>query len=203
MRKWLAAVLFAASSLVQAQADVALVEFISGEVTYASGAGAAAKATPFMKVREGDRFTVVQGSQLRLLYFQSAKQEHFTGPASFAVGSQASKLQSGSAPRVASVPVAVPRRIARIPELLENAKLGGVQLRGKPPARADDAALGEARSIYERLRKELPADDITPELFLYATLNDYYRYDEMQGLAREMLRRQPGNEEAKALAAGR
>jgi len=201
MRKWLMVALLAGPATAHAQADVGLVDLVSGDVSYASSAGARAKVTPFMKVRDGDRFNVARGGQVRLLYFQSAKQEHFAGPASFTAGRQSSTQQSGSKPRVTSVPSAVPRRISRIPELLENAKLGGVQLRGKPPAKPDDANLREARALYERLRKELPKDDVMPELFLYATLSDYYRYDEMRPLVDEMLRKQPDNEELKALAA--
>lgn len=201
MHKWLAALLFATTSLAQAQSDVALVDLVSGEVSYAGAGAARAKVTPFMKVRDGDRFNVARGAQVRLLYFQSARQEHFAGPAGFTAGRESSSVQSGSQPRVTSVPGAVPRRIARIPELIENAKLGGVQLRGKAPARPDDDALHEARALYKKLRQELPSDNITPELFLYATLSEYHRYDEMRPLAQEMLRRQPDNEGVKALAA--
>jgi hypothetical protein len=153
-----------------------------------------------MKVRDGDRFNVARGAQVRLLYFDSARQEHFTGPAGFTAGKQSSALHSGAKPRLSKVPGAVPQRIARIPELLQNAKLGGVQIRSKPPAKADEA-LREARALYTQMRKERRKDDITPELFLYSTLSDYHRYDEMRPVVEEMLRRQPANEEVKALAA--
>lgn len=203
MHKWLAAALLAASCLARAQGDAGLVEFVAGEATYASGGAARGRVTPFMKAREGDRFSLPRGAQVRLLYFQSAKQEHFTGPASFTVGSQSSSVQSGAAPRVSELPAATPRRIARIPALLENAKLGGMQLRGKPPVKAEDDALREAHALYSKMRKELATDNIAPELFLYAALSEYNRFDEMQRLAQEMRRRQPGNEEARALAAAR
>lgn len=198
MLKRLLAATLLMPALVCAQGDVALVDLVSGEVTYGAGR---ARVTPFMKVREGDRFNVARGGQVRLLYFQSATQEHYAGPAAFTAGAQAGTAQSGAKPRITNVPNAVPRRIARIPELVENAKLGGVQLRGKPPAKADDAALREARALYERLRKEAASDDITPELFLFSALSDYHRYDEMGPLAEEMLRKQPQNDEAKSLAA--
>jgi hypothetical protein len=180
-----------------AQGDVALVDLVSGEVTYGPNR---AKVSAFMKVREGDRFNVARGGQLRLVYFASAQQEHFTGPAAFTAGKATSAQQSGAKPRVDKVPGAVTQRIARIPELVQNAKLGGVQVRGKPPAKADEA-LREARALYTQMRKERRKDDITPELFLYSTLSDYHRYDEMRPLVEEMLRRQPDNEEVKALAA--
>jgi hypothetical protein len=197
MRKWLLFALVCLPGVLKAQTDVALVDLVSGDVTYGPNR---AKVSAFMKVREGDRFNVARGAQVRLLYFNSARQEHFSGPASFTAGSQSSALQSGSQPRVSKVPGGVPQRIARIPELLQHAKLGGVQIRSKPPAKADEA-LREARALYTEMRKERRKDDITPELFLYSTLSDYHRYDEMRPVAEEMLRRQPDNEEVKALAA--
>lgn len=202
MHKWLTIALLAAPAVAYAQTDVGLVNLAAGDVAYTSQSGPRAKVTPFMKVREGDRFTLGAGAQLRVLYFQSGRQERFTGPASFTAGRQAGSAHSGSQPQVTSLPTGVPQRIARIPELLQNVKLGGVQLRGnRPPAKPDDANLREARALYERLRKELPKDDITPELFLYSTLSDYHRHDDMRPVVDEMLRKQPDNEEVKALAA--
>src|SRR5262245_27935190 len=100
MHRWLAVVLWTLAQFAHAQGDVALVEFIAGEATYASGGASPARVTPFMKVRESDRFTLGRGAQVRLLYFQSAKQEYFVGPASFTTGRDASKVQSGSKPQV-------------------------------------------------------------------------------------------------------
>src|SRR5262245_59738083 len=87
-----------------AETDVALIDLVSGEVTAGPGR---AKVTAFMKVREGDRFNVALGAQVRLLYFGSAQQEHFAGPAAFAAGKESSALQSGAKPRVSKVPGAV------------------------------------------------------------------------------------------------
>lgn len=201
MRSAILLVLSALHACAHAQADVGLINHLAGDASYVSGGGSRAKPTAYMKVREGDRFTLAPGAELRLLYFQGGRQESFTGPARFTAGKQASEVQSGAQPRTSALPTGVPQRIARVPELLQNAKLGGVQLRGVPPAKAGDAALREACSLYERLRKELPRDDITPELFLVSALSEYQRYDDMRPVIDEMLRKQPDNEEVKALAA--
>ena len=52
--------------------------------------GSTAKAKAFMKVREGDHFTVPAGAQLRIVYFQGGRQETYTGPATLIAGAQAS-----------------------------------------------------------------------------------------------------------------
>jgi hypothetical protein len=202
MRSWLALALLAVPAAVLAQTDVGLVNLVSGEVSYAPQGGAAARVTAFMKVREGDRFNVPGGAQVRLVYFQSARQESFTGPSVFSSGSQQSAVQSGAQPQVTSLPAGVPQRIARVPELMQNAKLGGIQVRGSPPAgrRAPEGYVQEARQTYDSLRKTLPGDDITPELYLYSALNEYQLYDDMRPVVDEMLRKQPKSDDVKALS---
>ena len=61
-------VLFLVSTCAHAQEDVGLVDLVAGEVLYQAG-----KAKAFMKVREGDRFEVPAGGQLRLIYFAGAR----------------------------------------------------------------------------------------------------------------------------------
>ena len=189
-------------ALALAQGDVGLVNLVSGDVTYAPKGGASARVTAFMKVREGDRFTVPGGAQVRVVYFEGSRQESFSGPASFVSGAQQSAVQSGAQPKVTGLPAGVPQRIARVPELMQNAKLGGIQVRGSPPAgkRAPDGYVHEAQSTYDSLRKALPGDDITPELFLYSALNEYQLYDDMGPVVQEMQRKQPASEDVKALA---
>lgn len=198
MLKVFAAAMLAVPAIALAQADIALVDLVSGDVTYGSPRG---RATAYMKVREGDRFTIARGAQVRLMYFKSAKQEHYAGPASFTATATGGQLHTGSPPRVTDVPSVVPSRLSRIPELVQHAKLGGVALRGTPKPRPDDAALRTARADYDRLRGQASGDDITPQLFLFSVLADYHRYEEMAQLTDEMLRKQPNNDEVKTLAA--
>jgi hypothetical protein len=49
------------------------------------------------------------------------------------------------------------------------------------------------------MRKDGAADDTAPETYLYSTLHEYLLYEDMKAAAEEMLRRQPGTEDVKAL----
>jgi len=188
-------------ALAFAQADVALVNMVSGNVAYSAHIGAPGQVKAFMKVREGDRFKVAAGAQVRLVYFQTARQEIHTGPADFVAGSQQSAVQSGAQPQVSTLPSSVPQRISRVPELMQNARLGGIQVRGAPVLkRAPEGYVQEATAIYESLRKDTPASDITPELFLYSALSEYQLYEEMAPVVQEMERKQPGSDDVRALA---
>ncbi|MBI2753719.1 MAG: hypothetical protein HYX46_09445 [Betaproteobacteria bacterium] len=113
---------------------------------------------------------------------------------------------SGRPAEIANLPATAPQRLERVPELMQHAKLGGIQVRGgitqaQRASLEQQAAVSEARVTYDRLRREMPADDITPELFLYAALYEYLLYDDMKTVADEMLRKQPNDDNVKALAA--
>jgi hypothetical protein len=159
-------ILFLVSTCAHAQEDVGLVDLVAGEVVYQAG-----KAKAFMKVREGDRFEVPAGAQLRLIYFAGARQERWQGPARLSAGKRESVALAGKVAEARVLPASVPQRLARIPELTQNALFGGVTLRAaKPPGGETAESLREARATYESMRRELPTDDLTPELFLYAAL---------------------------------
>jgi len=208
MVKWLMSLLFMFSSgtaLAQG-ADVGLVNMVSGDVSFAPLSGARGKVRAFMKVRDGDRINVPAGGQVRVVFFAGARQERWAGPASFKAGKMGAEPISGRPAEVANLPATAPQRLERVPELMQHAKLGGIQVRGgitqaQRASLEQQAAVSEARVTYDRLRREMPADDITPELFLYAALYEYLLYDDMKTVADEMLRKQPNDDDVKALAA--
>lgn len=199
------AVIFAAAGAFAAD-DVGLVNQMSGDVSYSSG-GSTAKAKAFMKVREGDKFSVPAGAQLRIVYFQGGRQESYAGPASLTAGTQASQQQSGAQPQVTTLPAGVPQKIAQTPELIQIARLGrsgGVAVRGgqeqqrlSPQAQAE---VRQARQTYEQLRKSSASNDIVPEQYLYAVLQDHLLYEDMKTVVAEMQKRQPSNPDVAVMA---
>ncbi len=199
----LAALLVAGSAL----ADAGLINQLSGDVWYTSGGAAATKAKAFMKVREGDRFTIHAGAQARIVYFQGGRQESYTGPATLIIGAQASQQQTGAAAQVSQLPAGVPQKIAQTPELVQIARLGrsgGVAVRGAQPAQRlspqAQAEVRQARQTYEQMRKTAAANDIVPEQYLYAVLQDHLLYEDMKPVVAEMQKRQPSNPDIEAMA---
>ena len=200
----LVAVLAGASAF--AADDVGLVNQLSGDVSYTSGSNTA-KAKAFMKVREGDRFSIPAGAQLRIVYFDGGRQESYTGPAALTAGSKSSQQHNGAQPQVTALPAGVPQKIAQTPELIQIARLGrsgGVAVRGAqeqqrltPQAQAE---VRQARQTYEQMRKSAAANDIVPEQYLYAVLQDHLLYDEMKGVVAEMQKRQPSNPDVAVMA---
>ena len=177
---------------------------LAGDVAYVS-AGKNTRATPFMKLREGDTFRVAAGAQVRVVYFSGGRQESFTGPAEFTAGKASSRVVRGAPPQVSALPSGVPQKIARTPELLAIAKMGragGFAVRGGVKARTpeQEEELRAARATYKDLRGAASADDITPELYLYAVLEDQRRYGDMKEVVAEMKRRQPASPDVELMA---
>lgn len=187
-------------------ADVGLVNLAAGDVTFSPASGGPPRALPaFSRIRDGDRVEVGAGAQVRVVFFDGARQERWVGPASFMVRKGGTASISGKAAETSTLPAEVPQRIARVPELVQYARLGGLSVRGRitPAQKASleqRESLAKARATYDAMRKDAAADDITPELFLYSTLHDYLLYDEMKPVVDEMLRRQPGSEDAQTFA---
>jgi hypothetical protein len=200
----IAALLLAGSGVVNAQgADVGLVNQVAGDASYVGSSGGG-KVQAFMKMRQGDRFTLAAGALLKVVYFQNGRQETWRGPAGFRSGPEHGEPLAGTVYEVVNLPLGVPQKIQRIPDLLQMAKLGGIQVRGSTPKQRaspeQQTEVAAARTAYARLRQQLPQDDITPELYLFTVLQENLLYDDMKTVADEMLRRQPGNQEAQQLA---
>ncbi len=199
--------LLVATGGVQAQsADVGLVNMLSGDVSYASEGAASAKVQPYMKVRQGDRFSVPAGAAVRVVFFQGGRQETWKGPANFKAGAQ--QGEGGTPTEVTVLPSSVPQKIAQIPELIQIAKLGrsgGVAVRGAAKAprltTEQQAEVKAAKDTYGKLRNQAGSDDITPELYLYSVLQDYLLYQDMKPVVDEMAKRQPNSAEVQELAA--
>ena len=188
--------------------DVGLINQLAGEVAYTGQGGAQSKAQAFMKVRQGDRFTLPAGAQLRVVYFNGSRQETWKGPSSFKAGTQQSEALSGQAAEAAQLPSGVAQKIAQVPNLVQIAKLGrsgGIAVRGggKPGrlSAEQQAEVTQAKATYAQMRQKASAEDITPELYFYSVLQDHLLYDEMKTVTDEMLKRQPNNAEAQELAA--
>ncbi|MBK8065688.1 MAG: hypothetical protein IPK29_18000 [Betaproteobacteria bacterium] len=118
---------------------------------------------------------------------------------------QQSAVQSGS-PQVSTLPSGVSQKISQTPELMQIAKLGrsgGVAVRGlnreQRLSPQQQAEVRQARDTYAKLRADTPADDITPELYLYSVLQDHLLYTDMKGVVDEMSKRQPGNADVAVL----
>lgn len=201
-------VLAAGASLSAWAGDVGLVNQLNGDVSYQSGSASPAKASAFMKLRDGDKISVPEGGLVRVVYFDGGRQEIWKGPATFKAGAKQGEAFSGKAD-ISQVPGGVAPKLAQTSEVLQIAKLGragGVTVRGVrkelgslPPAQ--QAEVAQAKKTYESWKAGAPADDITPEMYYYTVLQDYMLYDEMRAVVKTMQDKQPQSQVVSELMA--
>jgi hypothetical protein len=188
-----------------AASDVGILNQVAGTVTYQPAGGAPILATAFIKVRDGDRFNVAGGGSVRMIYFESGRQESWTGPAQFVAGIKESNAASGQ-PAITLLPTAAAQKLSLTPDMVlvaKSGRTGSVVVRGvtPKPSAAAEAAVREARATYAAMLPGSAPDDITPELYLVTVLNEYRLFDDMKGPVALMQKKQPQSEEARALAA--
>jgi hypothetical protein len=197
----LAAMAMGGASADEATGDVGLVNALQGDVRYQSKDGPARKAQAYMRLRHGDKVTVAAGASIRISYFTTSRQESWTGPGSFVATSNGGELLKGRKPEVVQLPAMVPQKLARVTELMNLSVVGGVVVRsGKRPTSASKEVVAEAMATYESMRATAAPSDVTPELFLYAVLEEQGMVEDLKVVARDMLKRQPDNPDIQRLA---
>ncbi|MBL8381021.1 MAG: hypothetical protein JNM79_24345 [Burkholderiales bacterium] len=151
----------------QAQTDVGVVTRLSGAATV-TVQGKAIPATPFMKLRAGDRIAVPDRGELAVVYFADGRTESWKGPAAFTANVSGASDSSGQVVTGQLSKGAPPAlELRRIPEI-GTARPGSVTVRsfGPPPPPSADAARGQ----YAQWRAATDPKDPTPDIYLLAVL---------------------------------
>jgi hypothetical protein len=185
----------------EAAGDVALVNGLQGDVSYQGKDGPARKAQPYMRLRHGDKIALASGASIRISYTTANLQESWSGPGSFVATSAGGELLKGNKPQVVKLPAAVPQKLARVSELMNTSRVGGLVVRSvKAQAASNKEEVAEAVATYESMRAAAAPNDVTPELFLYSVFQEHGMADDLKIVAREMLSRQPDNPDIQQLA---
>jgi hypothetical protein len=198
--------------------DVALITGLSGETTYWNKADIPkpTQARSFMKVRDGDHFKLASAASLTLLYFASGRQETWKGPATLMACGQESLVLGNKQPMPRPVvkifPTTASRQlgVAPLPLCPANmSKSGVLQTMGSkdepaakiPPPLSDEARkkIKEAEKIYRNLERSAVADDVTPELYFFSVLAEYWQFPEMAKIVDAMVVKRPGDPALKDL----
>ena len=188
-------------AVAQDAGDVGLVNSMQGDVSYQGKEGPARKAQPYMRLRHGDKVTLAAGAAIRISYTTANRQESWTGPSSFVATSTGGELLKGAKPEIVQMPAAVPQKLARVSELMNTSRVGGLVVRSvKAPSASSKEEVAEAVAAYESMRAKAAPSDVTPELFLYSVFQENGMVDDLKIVAKEMLSRQPDNADIRQLA---
>lgn len=182
-----------------------------------------AKAQAFLKVRRGDHFKVREGAVAQLTYFAGGRQETWKGPVTVQVGDAESRPADKQEPRfppevkvlsakVAKKMVGAPLVVARgetqtsgVSQVRRETRSSGViqtmAPQREPQAPAPSPALSpqaqeemaEAERVYQDLKKQVKAGDLTPEIYLFSVYANHGQHQRIEQIIDGLLAKQPGD----------
>ena len=212
MRASLACVIVCCLSapLMAAQKNSALVTQVKGAVSFTMPVPEA-EAIPvraFQRARVDDTYTLSENASIRLVYTSTGRQELWSGPASFRIGTTESSRLQGVNPQIKQLPAVGAKAIRTVPKLLKRAgraRIGAVRLRSagtKAPAPwrdVDGLSEPELREFrdsmagYKEWRKNAESNDPTPDLVLISQLSRMRLRAELLAAIVDAKRRFPGD----------
>ncbi len=208
MRKiWFYGVLPAFFSLNICAAEAGLITALSGSVKLLDDKAASVEIKPFVKVRRGDRLKIGEASEsgenggrtrVQIVYFDSARQETWTGSGTLEIESQSAKVLEGSLrAEVRMLPEILAKQLSKTPSSGGNVKAGMIRLRAMASLETGESA----EKAYAGLRQQAVAGDRIPELYLLASYFELRAYDKLEALLAQLGEKAPGDAEVAALAA--
>ena len=143
--------------------DVGMITQLNGDASISGGSGSQA-VVPFLKIAAGDKISLSNGAQMKIVYFGNGRQEAWKGGGQLEIGGLESK--SALKPEVSQLPPLVVNQLSKTPAAGQQGKAGMVRMRsmGNP-----DAAKHLDKQ-YADLKKEAAAGDTTPEVYLLSGL---------------------------------
>lgn len=188
------AILFSSSVVAHAAGDVALVTALQGKVSRVSIASPSS-VEAFVKLKEGDVLRLEKDARIRLVYFDSGRQESWSGEGRLEIAVTESKGIGLAAPEVKLLPAVLVKQIAKTPTLDSQGRAGVTRLR----AIGTTNTLGALEAEYDRMRAAGGGKDLNAEIYLLSGLFELRELDRVENLINEIQARQKDNMEAMIL----
>lgn len=188
-------VIFSSSSMMaHAAGDVALVTALQGKVSRVSIARPGS-VEAFVKLKEGDVLKLEKDARIRLVYFDSGRQESWSGEGRLEIAVTESKGIGLAAPEVKLLPAVLVKQIAKTPTLDSQGRAGVTRLR----AIGTTNTLSALEAEYDRMRAAGGGKDLNAEIYLLSGLFELRELDRVENLINEIQARQKDNMEAMIL----
>lgn len=175
-------------------AEVALVMAVQGKVLRQASPAPQAVET-FVKLNDGDRLNLTQGSKLQVVFFESGRQETWSGPGRLDLTQREGKGSGMGAPEIRQQPLVLTRQLARTPSLDAQGRGGVTRLR----AIQTPDALNQLETTYQDLRVKSEPSDLGPEMYLLSGLLDMREFDRVEKLLGSLERDWPKSAESAQL----
>ena len=182
-----------------AASGVGLITQLKGPVKLSTAEGEISPPL-FAKLDEGTTVDVGADGMFQLVYLGSGRQETWGANTKLVVGEKSSKpLKATRFPAIKNLPPLILQGLDKAPVVVANlrSRQGMIRVR----AVEDWQTLETVQANYTSLREQAKDDDVTPELFLLASLSEMKLYDKMQEPLDEMIKRRPDDASIQALHA--
>ena len=187
MRYLLGVLLCLAAPLAQALSiDAALITQLQGEVSVESDKGAKRPALPFLKLAAGETLQLKAGSKVQVVYFESGRQESWTGAGQVEVAATEGRSRAMT-PEVKQLPPLMVKQLAKTPGAGQQGRAGMVVMRSLP---TPDKVV-RLENQYAEFKKDSNVDDLTPEVFYLSGLIELKEGDRARAVL-SMLRARQG-----------
>ena len=201
MTRLLTFFLLASCATAALAAEVALVTGVAGNVVRALASGTRPVAV-FAKLSYGDQIFLEGQAVVRLVYFDSGRQETWRGPGQVQVAKGESTGDGLGVPQVAMLPAFLVQQISRTPGEDGRGPDDAERLRGigpetvAPALGADPDALKKIEANYRQLRLAAASNDLNPELYFLAALFELREYERVAQEIAEIQRTRSRSPEA-------
>jgi hypothetical protein len=162
--------LMAAQSACANASDVGMITQLNGNVTVARANKAKVSATAFLKVALGDKLVLEKSARVRIVYFETDRQELWTGAGEIEIADGEGRSRALK-PEVKKLPPLIVQQLENAPQAGRHGKSAMVIVRS-----GDSGSVESLEKQYEELRSRVSADDTTPEIFLLTGLLDLKKY---------------------------
>jgi hypothetical protein len=187
-------VLISFSGPVHATGDVVLVTALRGGVSRVVVANPN-KVEAFVKLKEGDILKLDKDARIRLVYFESGRQEVWSGEGRLEIAASESKGIGLAAPEVKWLPAHLVKQIAKTPMLDSQGRSAGTRMRAIEATNT----VAKLETEYDRIRIENGGKDLNAEIYLLSGLFELRELDRVESLINEIQTRQKDNMEAMIL----
>ncbi len=193
-RIFVAALTFLSLETTALSMDVGMLTKSQGGVVFSSDKDSGKPAVAFTKVRVGDKLKLSQDAHLQLVYFDGGRQETWQGAGQLEVGATESK-SSTLKPEVKQLPLMLVKQLVRTPSPDIKSRTGMVLVR----AMATPEKIKSLEDNYAAMRKDISADDFTPELYLLSGLFELKQLQKIREVLADIAAKHPNNDDAKAV----
>lgn len=174
--------------------EVALVMSVQGRVVRLADV-VPVVVESFVKLKDGDKLTLENGARLQLVYFETGRQETWSGAGRLEIAAREARASGLPAPDVKSLPLVMAKQLARTPALDGQGRGGVTRLRAVP----NPDALTRLEDSYHDLKTRAAANDLGPEAYLLSGLFEMRELDRVERVLGDLQQDRPRNPEAALL----